>query len=224
MFTTISLIKRKSSCPAAEFQERWRRHYGSLVGKVPGLLASLQDLVLEQVARVGEDAGVTESVDGFLQLRFENQQSWDAYIEADLSSTLQTAASDFVEDERIALVDQHEVIPAPRDAPFKRMSLVRRHQDLSLEQFLHEWRKVHATMVRSMPKVLGYRQSVIVERRSALGNAIGYDRLPFDGIVELWFDSPEAMAQAYASDAGQSAVAHVRRTVSDMQAFRVATV
>ena len=94
MFTTISLIKRKSDCAALTFQEQWRRHYASLVGKIPGFLACDHDIVPERVVGNGADAGAVATVDGFLQLRFESQQAWQDCIQADAVKMLRVAEAD----------------------------------------------------------------------------------------------------------------------------------
>lgn len=224
MLETISLLRKKPDWTREAFQNRCGQHCATLVTKIPGLVSCDYDGVLERVARVGENAADVEEVDGFLQLRFESTEAWERYVDGDAGKTARAAEAEFVGEQRLAIVEQREVIPVPRGgAAFKRMSLVRRHPDLNLDQFLHEWREVHVGMVKAMPKVLGYRQSAIVQRQSPVGTSIGYDRLPFDGIVELWFGSAEEMGLAYGTDAGRAAVAHVQRTAADMQAFRVGT-
>lgn len=222
MIASISLIRRKPGWGAEAFQDQWREHCATLVSKLPGLVDCDYDFVLDRVERIGASAEDTEEVDVFLRLRFESDAAWQDYVNADAGKSARAAAAHFVGEQRIAVVDQREVIALPAGgAAFKRMSLIQRRPELSLEQFLYEWREVHTGMVKAMPRVLGYRQSAIVERQSPVGTAVGYGGFPFDGIVELWFDSAEGMAVAFGSEAGQAAVAHVHRTVADMQAFGV---
>jgi uncharacterized protein (TIGR02118 family) len=74
----------------------------------------------------------------------------------------------------------------------KRVSLVRRHPDLSQEAFLEHWMGVHADIVRRLPGLRGLRFGV-VEKWSPEDEA-------WDGVGELWFDSVEAAEAAFAAE------------------------
>ncbi len=73
-----------------------------------------------------------------------------------------------------------------------------RREDMTHEQFAHWWLNEHAPMARTLPGV----------RRITMNLLDGdLQAAPFDGITELWFDSAEAMAQAYASEIGKAVAA-----------------
>jgi uncharacterized protein (TIGR02118 family) len=74
----------------------------------------------------------------------------------------------------------------------KRVSLVRRHPDLSREQFLEHWMGRHADIVRSLPGLRGLRFGVVEEWSPA--------DLAWDGVGEVWFDSVEAAEAAFAAE------------------------
>ena len=72
-----------------------------------------------------------------------------------------------------------------------------------------------------MPGVSGYRQNVVTGRERIKGEPCGYDDLPIDGIVELWFESPEVLNAAFASPEGQRTMAHAQTFLAEITAFLV---
>ena len=76
-------------------------------------------------------------------------------------------------------------------------------------------------MVQEMPGVSGYRQNVITARERVKGQPCGYDELPIDGIVELWFETPSTLEAAFASPQGQRTMAHAKTFLSEITAFLV---
>ena len=80
---------------------------------------------------------------------------------------------------------------------FKAVILLKRRDDLGFEDFRRWWLEEHRPLARRLP---GLRRAVfnLVE---AGGEA------EFDGISELWFDSEQAFADAYASDTGKRVAA-----------------
>ena len=77
---------------------------------------------------------------------------------------------------------------------FKVMIGLERREDLTPEQFREWWLTEHAPLARSLPGVRRIRFNVM-------------EAGPFDGIAELWFDSAEAMGEAYASEVGKAVAA-----------------
>lgn len=74
----------------------------------------------------------------------------------------------------------------------KRVSLVRRRQGLSHEQFVEHWMGPHADIVRNLPGLRGLRFDVV--REWSPGGT------PCDGIGEIWFESIEAAKAAFAAE------------------------
>jgi uncharacterized protein (TIGR02118 family) len=77
----------------------------------------------------------------------------------------------------------------------KRISLVRRRDDLDMEAFVDHWLGPHAGIIRRMPRLRGYRVDVI---RTWLG-----DEERWDGVGELWFDTREDLDAAFAAMADE---------------------
>ena len=88
---------------------------------------------------------------------------------------------------------------------------LRRLPHLSREEFQRHWYERHAPLVRSHANVLGIRRYVQTHAldhpfnaalQASRGGPDGYD-----GVAELWWDSPEALAAATATPEGQAASA-----------------
>ena len=73
----------------------------------------------------------------------------------------------------------------------KRISLVRRKEGMSVDEFTERWLGEHADLIRRMPGLRGYRVDVIRSWQA--------DAEPWDGIGELWFDSEEDLAAGFAA-------------------------
>jgi uncharacterized protein (TIGR02118 family) len=84
----------------------------------------------------------------------------------------------------------------------KRISLVRRKEGMSREEFLAHWMGPHCDIVRQLPGLRGLRFGVV----------LGWtpEEAAWDGVGELWFDSVEAAEAAFASDPVRSLLAEDR--------------
>ena len=77
---------------------------------------------------------------------------------------------------------------------FKRMTLLRRRDDLRPDEFQRHWSQVHSTFVLRLPRIRRYVQNDIVDARPAVA---------YNGIVELWFDDEADLRAAFGSAAGR---------------------
>ena len=72
----------------------------------------------------------------------------------------------------------------------------KRKAGMTREEFSAYWRNQHGPLVRSVPEfmrhVRKYVQCHIVPGALAFGREAGYD-----GVAELWFDSPEEIRRAF---------------------------
>ncbi len=89
---------------------------------------------------------------------------------------------------------------------FKAIILLARKEGTTREAFLDHWDTKHIPLALGLP---GLRRLVF--------NAVTDPDAPYDGVTELWFDTQEALAAAYASEIGQAvaadALAHVSARV-----------
>jgi uncharacterized protein (TIGR02118 family) len=70
----------------------------------------------------------------------------------------------------------------------RRLTLVRRAEHLTKEEFIEHWRGAHARLGMMLPGLRGYRLNAIIQSPE------GFE---WDGVAELWFDSLEAAAHAF---------------------------
>ena len=76
----------------------------------------------------------------------------------------------------------------------KRVTLVRKRDDLTQEEFVSYWVGTHSTMARQLEGLRGYRINVIDPITSA-GTAME----KWSGIGELWFDDAVSADAAFAA-------------------------
>jgi uncharacterized protein (TIGR02118 family) len=222
MIVRMGLIKKKPQWTAEDFRHHWRDHHGALASRLPGLRRYEQNHVIDQAQRgISYERG-PEQLDGFSMLWFDSDEAMRAAMDTDAGRALVADENHFIGDLRIVTIDQVEVIPPAADRPLiKRMSLLRRRADVSPERFRHEWRVEHARLVRATNGVRGYRQNLIVDRQVPKGTPVGYDALPIDGIVELWFESTQSLDAAFASPEGVKLMAHARVFIAEITTFLV---
>ncbi len=80
----------------------------------------------------------------------------------------------------------------------KVISLLKRKEDISLEDFRRWALEEHPQIGKNMPGLRHYRMSVVLEDNPAL---------PADAVSEMWFDDMDARNAAFATDIGKSAAA-----------------
>ena len=78
----------------------------------------------------------------------------------------------------------------------KVMSLMKRREDMSFAEFRSWAVNEHPSYAKKLPGLRGYRMNVSREENTDS---------PYDAISEMWFDSPEARAQAVATAEGKAA-------------------
>lgn len=222
MIVRSGLIKKKPEWTGEDFRRHWRQHHGALAAKLPGLVRYEQNHITDHTQRGFTYPRGPEELDGFSMLWFNDEESMRAAIGTEAGRALVADENHFIGDLRIVTLDQVEVIPPATDRPvIKRMSLLRRRPDVSYDEFVHEWRVEHARLVRRVNGVRGYRQNLIVGREVPKGQPVDYDRLPIDGIVELWFDDAESLNAAFASPRGVTLMAHAKEFIAEITTFLV---
>ena len=75
--------------------------------------------------------------------------------------------------------------------------LLKRRKGMSQQEFLDYRRDVHAPLLLSIPETKKYVRKFIV---SIPLEATGYQDVPYDGMVEAWFDSLQDLNAFYLSD------------------------
>lgn len=221
----FGLINKQPGWSPDEFARYWRDRHGPLVAQLPNLRGYWQNRVTDRLQRgIAFERGPGD-FDGFSQLWFgDRSEAHHAFNDGALAAAFIADERHFLGGLHIVSAEQTEVIVLPPAAPrarlLKRISTLRRRADLSEADFRREW-TVHADLVRQMPGVSGYRQNVITQRERVKGTPCGYDELPIDGIVELWFESTASLDAAFGSPNGQRTMAHATTFLSEITAFLV---
>jgi uncharacterized protein (TIGR02118 family) len=79
----------------------------------------------------------------------------------------------------------------------KRITLVKRREGMSPEDFTRHWTTTHAELAKRLPGIRGCRINVVREW-------VDGDQ-PWDGVGEVWFDSEQAMEAAFEALAAEFA-------------------
>lgn len=94
----------------------------------------------------------------------------------------------------------------------KLIMCVKRHPDLTREEFDHHWRNNHAALVIKYSDILGIRKYIQTvpfannAAQHALQHTRGSAAVDFDGCAELWWDSLESHLAARKTEEGLSAL------------------
>src|SRR5690349_14430978 len=91
----------------------------------------------------------------------------------------------------------------------KLVFVIRRREDLPLEEFHRYWLEEHGPLARSLLEQLGARRYVQTHTLDTdLNAALAAPRgtaEAYDGLAEIWWDSLDAFLAAAGSEAGQGA-------------------
>lgn len=147
---------------------------------------------------------------------------------SDISSSMTAANSGTVDmamglpapmvaDIQLILCLQNTILPPPpAGAGLKRMSILRKRPNVSPEEFQVQWFDLHATLVKRLPGIQGYRQNLIIDGpRDEDGHML------VDGMVELWFPDTETIESAFRSGAGITLMTHANEFISEITTFLV---
>ena len=92
----------------------------------------------------------------------------------------------------------------------KRISLLRRQEGMTRDEFASHWMGAHAEIVKQLPGLRGLRFGVVQSWSPA--------EAAWDGVGEIWFDSVEAAQLAFATEPMASMLAEDRaRCFSEIQ-------
>jgi len=80
----------------------------------------------------------------------------------------------------------------------KNYSLMKRKEGMSLADFRRWALEEHPKLAKQLPGLRHYHMSVLLD---------GQTELPADAVSEMWFDSLDSRAAAFATEAGKAAAA-----------------
>ena len=99
----------------------------------------------------------------------------------------------------------------------KVIGLLRRKPGISREEFLRHWKDHHGALAMSVPEFARHVRKYVQVHRVSIPQLDAQERysqtglpMEYDGAVEMWFDSPEAMQKAFAALADPVACKELR--------------
>ena len=222
MIVRMGLLQRKPSLSESEFRRHWWDVHGPLAARLPELRRYHQNHVVDRQQRgISYNRG-PHDFDGVSELWFDDFPAMQRAFSSDRIEQLANDEASLIGDIKLITAIQHVVIPTSVDTSLvKRMSTLKRRQDVSPEQFQHEWFDVHSFLVKRLPDVKGYTQNLIFDRSHGRGRPATYEELPIDGIVELWFEDTDTLNAAFTSDAGKTLMTHASEFISEISTFLV---
>ena len=225
MNVRMGLLRKKADWTREAFLQYWRATHGPLAARMPNLREYWQNAVTERMQRVLSAPQGPWDFDGFSQLWFDDvQQARLAVQDSEFARALIADEQRFLGTLHIVTAIQHVVLNVPtaavQGALWKRMSIVKRRADITEDDFRREW-EMHEEPISKVPGVRGYRRNVVIGRERIKGQPCGYEDLPIDGIVELWFDDAAAMQAGFASPSGQAAITHAKEFLAEITTFAV---
>ena len=89
--------------------------------------------------------------------------------------------------------------------------LIRKRPDLDVETFRARWRELHADSAATWGPALGLQHYTMASRLDTVCNTCvtkprGIEVAPYDGVIEMWWDSLQDYQAGAGSSAGLSAI------------------
>lgn len=195
MIHLLYFITRKASLDEAEFHRYWRDIHGPIAAKIPQLVR------YEQSHRI-PFVDTNSSYDGAAEVWLEDEAAFQAlretpeYVDGALADE-----PNFIDMNRVEwlVTRDHVILDGPQTPGLtKGIFQLRRKPGMSLADFRHYWIEVHGPIVKRLPGLRRYVQCHTVDA------AYGYAEPRWDGVAQLWLDSPEAYRAMLDSDEFQN--------------------
>lgn len=183
MIHSLYFITRKPSISDAEFHRYWKETHGPIAAKIPQLSR------YEQSHRIPFE-GTNSTYDGAAEAWIENEdaflslRSTQEYVEGALADE-----PNFIDMNRVEfLITKDQVILDGPQTPqlTKAIFQLKRKPGWSLADFRKYWIDVHGPIVKRLPGLRRYVQCHTVD------GAYQYAEPRWDGVAQLWVDSPAA--------------------------------
>lgn len=199
------LLKRNPSLSPEEYTDYWLNKHGPLLASSE-IYRSYRRRYVQNHVIGGRPSGIQPFLrfDGVTQVwassasasapAFQTTDTYNAVVRPDEEKLLDRHAG------IVFGVTEHEIVPGVGNC--KVMIFVRRRHDVAEQDFFSYWRGRHAKVVLGQSDftayLRGYKQNHVVRGTSIrmtgelLDHATG-----FDGVVEMWFDSPNSAKLAF---------------------------
>ncbi len=222
MIVRIELLQKSEHLSADAFRHHCLGPAADCASRLPGLQRHEQNLVLDSEQRGIDYPRGPEQIDSLSMFWFDDEPTMQAALRSAAGQALDAAGAAALRSRCVLLIEQLPIIlPASARPLLKRMSTLRRRDDVLADNFRHEWRDEHARLVKRIPLVRGYRQNHVLAREAPAGRPASHAGWPVDGIVELWFDDAASLDAAFASPQGTALMKHAREFIAEITTFLV---
>ncbi len=206
------LLKEISSRAGGDFTEEW------INSDVPMMLPT------HQIYSAFIRNFISSPIDGFAKGVYTGIAEFTRHDVPSDSGFRYSPAFDGLDQGRsVSFLAKEHVIREGR-GPVKFMSLLRRKPGLQSEEFSRAWRTTHADLVRSVSEVwnnfLGYRQNHVIPDTCFHLDGSAMEK-PYDGIVEIWFASLDALERTMMSQRYRDVIRPDEETFVDLPNTRL---
>jgi uncharacterized protein (TIGR02118 family) len=189
MVKAIYFIKRKPGMDLDAFGAYWRTTHAELVKKVPGLRGYVQSQTIGSAYRKGEPV-----YDGVAMLWYDDTDTMRRIADTPESRAAVADDARFIDMTSFSFVVTEEVVQKEgriNPSMVKLVEFINRKPGMAPEAFQKYWRESHGPLAAKIPVMRRYVQNHV--RLSAYRS--GREPL-YDGVVEVWFDSTDAMRES----------------------------
>lgn len=199
MISRISLLKGKEGVSEESFREVLVKGIAPIAEAAPILRKCEVNLVTDRQQRSWAGRGVID-IDGFVEMYFDSYGDMEAFL-AEKGEALRAVFDEIAESpvsEFVAVKKVDTPVPSylQKKGPIKRVSFCDRGEGCDAMKFHTEWWYTHSMLVKHMTGYCGYNQNLVVDRLID-GKHVGYDDLPFEGMVEFYFEDMDAFDECY---------------------------
>ena len=223
MISRITMFRKRSDMDSESFGGYMDKVHAEKCLAVPGIYGYEQNLVL--LKEKGDAYSEDVTADAITIERFKALYEYEKAVNSKEYKAVEADIPGFAEYSEAYVCLENVSIPLrPAESYQKKITLLGRTEEkLSFEDYTREWLVVHSGCMLNMPAdvFFGYNQHLIIDRL-VNGEHVSYERLPSDGILELYYSEAEAVAHAFAATPeGQMTVAHRKEFMSRVNPFRV---
>lgn len=223
MISCINLLRKDPTITDEEFDGFLAEAYAPLYLEVPGLASFEFDRVTAK--EQGDASSETITTDAFTIERYADLDAYERATRSDAyDAILRERVNAVTYDETYTCLENVSIPLRVQEQCHKKMTLLGRTTPaVSFEDFTREWFVVHSGCMAKMPTdvFFGYNQHLIINRM-VNGQHASHDRLPFDGILELFFSEASEVANCFKTiPEGQATVAHRKEFMNSVDPFLV---
>lgn len=222
MIVWTELVTKAEGTDEAEFGKRWLHDVSQVSARLPRLRKYIHNRIIDrrQIASVAPRGNI--NFDAIDQYWFDSPADLRAALASSVAREAVVAADAMsARRQRLTILQNPVIPPDPDSSLLKRMSTLRCREGVSFTKFQQEWFDLHAVLLKRLPYVGGYIQNLVLDRVDMQDKTIAQDDLPVDGIVELWFESVEAIEAAFANPVARTLQAHGLEFISEISTFLV---